>query len=294
MRTFLDCIPCFMNQTLNAGRLMGLSDQEIKSIFDVVGKGLEDISLSNTPPEMARILQKIINDKTGLLDPYSEIKQESNIAALRYTDKMNELINISEDPLRAAIQVAIAGNIIDYGAIHDLDIEVELKNLMNEERLQIEIEDSSNFAYQAFKQDLATAKTLLYVGDNAGEIVFDKILIERLRREYPDIQITFATRGEPILNDCLIEDAEFVGLDTIVSVISSGSDAPGCVLDLCSQEFLEIFRSSDVIISKGQGNFEALSEVDAPIYYLLIAKCAAVARELSCELRDIILKRKQQ
>ncbi|MCF7934443.1 MAG: ARMT1-like domain-containing protein [Spirochaetia bacterium] len=294
MQTCLDCIPCFFNQTLSAGRMMGLPDHEIKRLLDAVGKGLEQVSLESTPPEMARLLQRIINQKTGSQDPYKELKHQSNVIALGYAPKMQQLVVSSEDQLLTAIEVAIAGNIIDYGAIHDLDVDAELQQLMNTERMQLEREDSANFAYQAFSEDLKQAKTLLYIGDNAGEIVFDKILLTVIRSMYPDLRITFAVRGKPILNDVLLEDAQEAGLTEMVQVISSGSDAPGCVLDYCDESFLEVFRSSDMIISKGQGNFEALSDEDAPIYYLLIAKCAAVARELSCSVRDIILKRKQR
>ncbi len=294
MQTCLDCIPCFFNQTLSAGRMMGLPDHEIKRLLDAVGKGLEQVSLESTPPEMARLLQRIINQKTGSQDPYKELKHQSNVIALGYAPKMQQLVETSEDQLLTAIEVAIAGNIIDYGAIHDLDVDAELQQLMNTERMQLEREDSTNFAYQAFSEDLKQAKTLLYIGDNAGEIVFDKILLTVIRSMYPDLRITFAVRGKPILNDVLLEDAQEAGLTEMVQVISSGSDAPGCVLAYCDESFLEVFRSSDMIISKGQGNFEALSDEDAPIYYLLIAKCAAVARELSCSVRDIILKRKQR
>lgn len=293
MRTFLDCIPCFMQQTLSAGRLMGMAEEEIKHVMDVVGREIEHVSLSSTPPEMARILQARIHEITGKSDPYEDIKRESNKIALSYVESMSEAVNSSEERLRTALQVAIAGNIIDYGAIHDLDVAAELKKLLDQERMQLEIEDTVNFAYEAFKQDLGKAEKLLYIGDNAGEIVFDKILIETILEEYPHIDITFATRGAPILNDALLSDAYDIRLDKIVKVVSSGSDAPGCILSLCNDEFLEMFSSTDLIISKGQGNFESLSDASGPIYFLLIAKCAAVARELACAQRDIILKKKQ-
>ncbi len=291
MRTFLDCIPCFMQQTLSAGRLMALPDEVIKDLFDIVGAGLSDVSLETSPPDMARKLQQLINEKMGESDPYFALKQESNEKALGYYEMMSSLVEESDDRLKSAIQVAIAGNIIDYGAIHDLDVAKELNALMSQERLQLEREDSENFAYLEFKKALSEAKTLLYVGDNAGEIVFDKILISTLKELYPELAITFATRGKPILNDCLIEDAQQIGLDKLVTVVSSGSDAPGMVVERCSEEYLELFGSADLVISKGQGNFEALSDVDAPIYFLLIAKCEVVARTLGCDLRDIILKR---
>lgn len=283
-----------MGQALQAGRLGGFSEIEIKRILDEIGKEIERITLDSTPPEMARTLQRVIHNEIGVLDPYKEIKKASNAAALRHYESVKQIVKESDDPLRTAIQAAIAGNIIDYGAVHDLDVDAELKRLMQEERMTIEREDSENFAYQSFRKDLERAENLVYVGDNAGEIVFDRILIETMQELYPELHIIFATRGKPILNDCLLEDAKAVGLDTVVDVVSSGVDTPGLILDDCSAEFLELFRRADLIISKGQGNFESLSEAAGPIYFLLIAKCAVVARELGCEIRDIILKKRYQ
>lgn len=291
MKTYLECIPCFMKQTLQAGRLMHLDDASIKALLDTVGAGIQEISLDASPPDMARRLQKLINERIGDTDPYHELKQESNTKALEYYQSMHDHVQQSADRLKTALQVAIAGNIIDYGAIHDLDISHELKTLLDEELLQLEQQESPNFCYEQFREDLSRAGNLLYVGDNAGEIVFDKILISTIRELYPDLRITFATRGRPILNDCLVEDALQIGIDELAEVVSSGSDAPGMIIDRCSEEFMELFRAADLVISKGQGNFEALSHVKAPIYFLLIAKCPVVARELGCELRDIILRR---
>ena len=291
MKTYLECIPCFLRQTLQAGRLMDLPDEKIKELMDTVGDGIKEIALDTPPPDMARRLQQLINEKVGDRDPYLALKQESNTKALSYYDAMYELTQQSQDRLMTALQVAIAGNIIDYGAIHDLDVAAELEYLMHQERIDLMRESSEQFAYKTFREELSTAKTLMYVGDNAGEIVFDKILISTIKELYPDLRITFATRGKPILNDCLLEDARQIGLDAMVNVISSGSDAPGMVIDSCSTDFLQEFYAADLIISKGQGNYEALSEIDAPIYFLLIAKCEVVARTLGCDIRDIILKR---
>jgi uncharacterized protein with ATP-grasp and redox domains len=117
------------------------------------------------------------------------------------------------------------------------------------------------------------------------------VFIETISELYPQLEITFVTRGYPILNDVLQEDAHSVGMDKIVSVVSSGTDAPGLVLDTCSKEFLQKFYDADMIISKGQGNYEALSDVCCPTYFLLVAKCEVIAKELGCHIRDIILKK---
>jgi uncharacterized protein with ATP-grasp and redox domains len=235
----------------------------------------------------------VITAAVGKDDPFDEIKRKSNQAASAYYDEVKSRIQASDDKLKTALEVAIAGNIIDYGAVADLDIAHELQELMDREEQQIAHENHDLFAYDELVRALENGKKLLYIGDNAGEIVFDKACIETIGSLYEHLEITFVTRGTPILNDVVLSDALEVGMDKAARVISSGSDAPGLILERCSQEFLEEFEHADVIISKGQGNFEALSDVTGPIFFLFVAKCDVIARELSCSLRDIILKQQR-
>jgi uncharacterized protein with ATP-grasp and redox domains len=293
MRTYLECIPCFVRQTLQTGRVCGLNEQQIKHLLDDVGCSLKHIDLADSPPEMARKLQPVITAAVGKDDPFDEIKHQSSQAASAYYDEVKTRIQASDDKLKTALEVAIAGNIIDYGAVADLDIAHELQELMDREEQQIAHENHDLFAYDELVRALENGKKLLYIGDNAGEIVFDKACIETIGSLYEHLEITFVTRGTPILNDVVLSDALEVGMDKAARVISSGSDAPGLILERCSQEFLEEFEHADVIISKGQGNFEALSDVTGPIFFLFVAKCDVIARELSCSLRDIILKQQR-
>jgi uncharacterized protein with ATP-grasp and redox domains len=142
------------------------------------------------------------------------------------------------------------------------------------------------FDYQSFKNSLDESDEILYIGDNAGECVFDRVLIEELNRP-----VTYVVRGVPVINDALKDDAEQAGLDKITDIISSGTDAPGTVLETCSKEFMRIFNKAGFIISKGQGNFEALSGVKAPLFFLLKAKCPVIAKDLKIHEGDILLKR---
>jgi len=277
MRTYLDCIPCFFAQALKAARIAGADENKQKKILDEVSKLVPDFPLDSTPPEMGRIVYQLVNRLTGNEDPFREIKKSSNQLILNLYPELKMMIENSKDRVLTAVRLATAGNIIDYGAPTSFEIEEEVANCLK-----------SNFAvfdYSEFKQALDNAESILYLGDNAGEIVFDKLLIEELGKN-----VIYVVRDKPIINDALIEDARDCGVDKIARVISSGSDAPGTVLNLCSREFLEIYHKAPLIISKGQGNFEALSEEKAPIFYLLKVKCPVIAKDIGCKVNDLILK----
>ena len=277
MRTYLDCIPCFFAQALKAARIAGADENMQKKILEEVSKLVPEFPLESTPPEMGRIVYQLVNKLTGNNDPFKEIKKSSNQLILNLYPKLKMTVENSKDRVLTATRLAIAGNIIDYGALTSFDIEEEVANCLK-----------SNFAvfdYSEFKQALNNAETILYLGDNAGEIVFDKLLIEELGKE-----LIYVVRNKPIINDVLIEDAYDCGIDKIAKVISNGSDAPGTVLNLCSKEFLETYHKAPLIISKGQGNFETLSEERAPIFFLLKVKCPVIAKDIGCKVNDMILK----
>jgi damage-control phosphatase, subfamily I len=291
MKTFIDCIPCFLKQAIEACRMINLAETEIKKILDKVACEIPDIEMSASPPVMARTIHRIIKEQTGNNDPYKKIKKISNDAALEVYPDLKKIINDSENKLLKAVEIAIAGNIIDYGAIFNLNVNKEIKTILESEEKRILKENSNFFAFNDFKESLKKTKYLLYLADNAGEIVFDRILIEEIKTSFPDIEIYCAVRGKPIINDCLIADAEESGIDKISKIISNGEDYPGTVLEHCSKEFLKIWNQSDLIISKGQGNFESLCGVKANIFYMFIVKCQVLARDINCSLRDIILCR---
>ena len=277
MRTYLDCIPCFFAQALKAARVAGADENMQKKILDEVSKLVPDLPLESTPPEMGRIVYQLVNKLTGNEDPFREIKKDSNQLILNLYPKLKMMVENSKDRVLTAISLATVGNIIDYGAPTSFEIEEEVANCLKN--------DFTVFDYPEFKQALDSTESVLYLGDNAGEIVFDKLLIEELEKE-----TTYVVRNKPIINDVLIEDAHDCGIDKIAKVISSGSDAPGTVLNLCSREFLEIYHKAPLIISKGQGNFETLSEERAPIFFLLKVKCPVIAKDIGCKVNDMILK----
>jgi damage-control phosphatase, subfamily I len=179
------------------------------------------------------------------------------------------------------LHLAIAGNIIDFGAKHDFSDELIHKEI--DDALKVEL---NNDTVEKFRQSIENAENILYLGDNSGEIVFDKLFIEQLPRE----KITFAVRGSHIINDALLEDAKTIGLTNIVNVIDNGFNAPGTVLKNCSEEFQTAFNNADLIISKGQGNYETLSESNKNIVFLLKIKCDIVARDLKGKVGDFVIK----
>ncbi|MBN2119810.1 MAG: DUF89 family protein, partial [Candidatus Omnitrophica bacterium] len=220
-------------------------------------------------------------------DPYKKIKQKSNRLALKLYNKLKSKVNRSEERLLTAVELAIAGNIIDFGVKNNLNVNLELNRILLKEEEYAR--KRTLFHYQEFKKALKMAKTVLYLADNAGEVVFDRILIEEIKTMYPEKTIYFAVKNKPIINDALFEDAKYCGIDKFAKVLSNGSDAPGTILRLCSNDFKRIYRKADVIISKGQGNFESLSNEKRPIFFFFMVKCGVVAKETRAKLADIAL-----
>jgi uncharacterized protein with ATP-grasp and redox domains len=215
-------------------------------------------------------------------DPYYTVKQQFNAAALRLYSQMRNLILESDDPLATAVRLAIAGNIIDFGVKSQLD-ETELKVTIS----KCLAEDPSGLQLEVFREAVNEAQVILYLADNAGEIIFDRLLIEQL----PEGKITVAVKGSPVINDATMEDAVLAGLPRIVDVIDNGSDAPGTILESCSQSFRDFFRKADLVIAKGQGNYETLSDLDKNIFFILKAKCPVISRNIGCKVGEMILQK---
>jgi len=277
MKTYLDCIPCFFKQALYAARVAVDDEAKIKKVLDRVGMLVSEIPLESSPPETGREVYITVREVTGVDDPFKSLKAESIETALALYPSLNELLTKADDPLETAVRLAIAGNVIDFGANPDFELEQDVKEI-------IEKEPAVNH-YQAFKDAVARAQHILYVGDNAGETVFDRVLIETM-----GTPVTFVVRESPIINDATMEDAVKSGLDKVATIVSSGCDAPGTVLGTCSDAFLEHFQNADLIISKGQGNYETLSNQQRPIFYLLKAKCPVIAEDLGVKVGDTVLK----
>lgn len=279
MRTYLDCLPCFLDQALRAGRIASDDEEKIKRLLDEVGMMLRSIPLESTPPETGRLIYQKVREITGKFDPYKEIKKESTRKAITLYHSLKKKIEMSNNKLLTALRIAIAGNVIDFGVNRAFDIQKEIDKVLKQ--------DFAVCDFDKFREHLDQTNRILYVGDNAGECVFDRILIEEMKKP-----VIYIVRGVPVINDATYEDAVQAGIDKVATILSSGTDAPGAILKTCSAEFKEVYNNSKFIISKGQGNYEALSNEKRSIFFMLKVKCHVIANDIGANEGDIILKYK--
>lgn len=277
MKTYIDCIPCFMDQALRAGRIATKDEAKIKELLNSVGCMIKNIPMESTPPETGDIIYREVSRITGVNDPYKEIKKSNIKEALALYPELKEMVKASENSLLTAIRIAIAGNVIDLGVNKEFNLIEDIRTIIKQ--------DFAIFHFDEFAEALSKAKSILYLGDNAGESVFDKILIEEIGKP-----VTYAVRDIPVINDVTYEDAIASGLEEVAEIISSGTSAPGTILHTCNPAFLKKFNHSDMVISKGQGNYEGLSNTDRSVFFLLKAKCKVIANDLNVIVNDIILK----
>ncbi len=283
----IECVPCYLRQAIRASSMVTRDRRVQEKAVREIMKYLLSIEWNIPPMLLAPRLYGIIRKVTGSNDPYQEVKKLSNKIALSLYEELKSRIMESTDPLLSAIKIAIAGNIVDFGA---------LSYSVNIESIRKVVEETLNkpFAindYIKFKGKLKKARTLLYFFDNAGEIVFDKLLIETIMKVTELEKLTFVVKGGPLINDATVDDLRDVGLDRIknseIKTISNGDPGTGYPMD--SPEILEWIKNNDVVIAKGQGNYELLSKV-RNVFFMLMVKCHAIARNLNVNVGDIILK----
>jgi uncharacterized protein with ATP-grasp and redox domains len=277
MKTYLECIPCFVKQALFAARAAVDDETKIKEVLDRIGTLISEIPLHHSPPETSREIYRTVREVTGVNDPFANLKAESIKKAIALYPSLKQMVAVSANPLETAVRLAIAGNVIDFGANPDFELEQDIQTILQNKPVVNH--------YEAFKESLASAQNVLYVADNAGETVFDKILIEVMDRP-----VVYVVREGPIINDATLEDAIKSGIDQVARIVSSGWDGPGVSLKNCSEEFLDHYKEADLIISKGQGNYETLSAEERPIFFLLKAKCPVIAGNLGVKEGDTVIK----
>ena len=284
MKTFLDCIPCFLKQTLSTMRRITDDETTHEKVLRNVLRLISEINLRTSPPSMAQAIYRAIRRITGNADPFAQDKTQQNRFAMSLIPELRQKHQNDPDLFAKMLRLSIAGNIIDFG-IYDNVTKAEVLTAIDRS-MKISMDEK---AIGALRDAVRDAADILYLGDNAGEIVFDRLFITQL----PQDKLTYVVRGAPIINDVTIKDAQEVGMCDMVDVIDNGSDAPGTILEDCSQEFRNRFESADLIIAKGQGNYETLSDVNKRFFFLLQVKCPVIARDIGCNVGSFIVKETQ-
>ncbi len=285
MKVYYECAPCFLRQAKEALDLA--TDEEsvkmevMEELVKIIFNEFNPKAVSN---EVGTKIHRTIKDKTGNEDPYILEKRKGNEIAFKFLPKIKEIIK-TNDKLETYVKTAIVGNIIDFGALGvDFDIENGIIENMEKEIALNQVSELEN--------ELKSSKNVLYLADNNGEIVFDKLLIEKIK-EY-NVEVTVALKEKPILNDACVEDAVQIGLDEIAKLVSTGTDSIGIIYGDISEEFKEIFKNADMVISKGLGNYEGLTSMELgekPVFCLLNVKCTPIAKDIGVNLGDnVVLK----
>ena len=284
MRTHLECIPCFIKQSLEAVRMVTDDEKIHTKVLQEIMKHLQKVSFTDSPPKLSRKVHEIMREITGSKDPYKKVKEKSNELAKKKYSYLKKLVNESDDSLLMATKLSIIGNVIDFGTINRFNVDQ-----MIEFSIKQELDES---LYLRYKNTLDHSKTILFLADNAGEIFYDKLLLEEIVKKQK--QINFVVKANPIINDALVKDAKFAGIDKIANIIEWDSNqkisSPGIILSYASKQFLQIYESSDIVLSKGQGNYEGLSNVDREIFFMLVVKCPLVAKDINSDVGKLILK----
>jgi uncharacterized protein with ATP-grasp and redox domains len=280
MRVHLDCFPCFIRQTIIALRF-GTKDELLQErILKSILPEIQIADISMPPAFTTTFIHRKIRQLLGK-DPFKELKSEYNEIALGLYPSLKTMVKESQNPLWTATRLAIAGNVIDFGIFTSVDIEGTILKAINN---LLAVDE-----FDIFKKAISDTDTILYLTDNAGEIVFDRILIETLISA--DKKVTVVVKGSPVINDSTIEDALESGLTGICEVVDNGSDAVGTILPWTSSAFQKLFRNAELIISKGQGNFETLTGIQKNIFFLFQSKCDVVSKELGLSNGSMLLKK---
>lgn len=278
-RPRLDCIACLVRQAHEAIVEASEDARRRESALREALQLLARMEWRHSPPALAQKLHRLIREATGNPDPYANAKSKMNERAAELYSTWHRLFLDAHPPLEAAVRMAIVGNLLDVGA----------KTQLDPASLRAAFEDALTAplrgAIAQFSKAIRDARSILYLADNAGEILFDRDLLAQL----PLGNFAVAVRGSPVLNDATLADAEQAGLSDFCEIISNGSDAPGTLLEDCSPEFRERFDAADLIIAKGQGNYESLAGMDKQIFFLLKIKCDVLGEHLGRPRGSLVL-----
>ena len=280
MKTFFDCIPCLIRQSLDSARLVTSDETIQEQVLRETLRATSQMDLSQPPAAMAQMVHRRIRELCRNEDPYRTSKDRFNRLALDLLPEFRRQVQKASDPWNVAVRLAIAGNMMDLG------VKIGLSEPEIHDSIEQSLHEPLDGNTSAFAEAVQASKKILYLTDNAGEIVFDRLLLEQMPRE----KTTVAVRGAPVINDATLEDAKAANLTDLVSVIDNGSDAPGTLLHDCNDTFRQTFENADLIIAKGQGNYETLRESPKQVYFLLRVKCPVIARDIGCPVGRMVLQ----
>lgn len=272
-----DCLECLMGRHLTKFP-EDTSEEKRVEYMQKLFTLFANAPVTYSAPVLTREINMLQAEMFGTTNEYGEIKKHFNEIMMEYADMVKNNIAASDDPLKLACQYAMVGNYIDFGAMKNVDPDYLTELLENAHETNVDEEE-----YKSMKKDFASAKRMALITDNCGEVVMDKILVETINELYPGLDITVIVRGKEVLNDATMTDAEQIGLTDIVKVIGNGTEIAGTVFDEISEEALEVIDNADVILAKGQGNFETMRNCHRNVYYLFLCKCNMFAKDFNVD-----------
>ncbi|MEA3523456.1 MAG: ARMT1-like domain-containing protein [Campylobacterota bacterium] len=278
-----ECVGCIVGQSERVCDAINANADLKEKITLHVSQASKDFNFAQTPPEVASDVYEDMARLANKEDLYQELKESATQKALGFIPSLHVSVKTSDDKLLSLLKIAVAGNVIDLAAELSFDLDEELDKIFH-----------TDFAIDdvvLLREQLSKAKTLLYIGDNVGEHIFDYLAIETLQNLYPLLHVSYMVRGNPIINDVTMKEAKEAGFDKLCNLVDSGVNTPGFVYNRATLEAQELFDSADVVITKGMGNYECLSPSPRKnLLYLLKVKCNVVANSLGQEVGDIVCK----
>jgi len=271
-----DCLSCLLNQSLRVAKNLNLDEERAKAMMQVASSSIANYG-EVSPPVAAADLYPKLASFTESKDVYKALKEFSTQEALKLLPTVKIQVKTTSD----AIKSAVAGNVIDFATPNHFDLEKEFEKVFETAFM---LDDEA-----LFLEHLSVADTLMIIGDNVGEHVFDKLLLENIIKEYPNLKLYYAVRGLPIINDVTLLEAQEIKMEEVATVVDSGVNTPGLAYDHASEEFMNLYNTMDLIIAKGMGNYECLESVgDRRIFHLFKVKCDVVSRDVNAPLGSLV------
>ena len=278
MKTYPECFTCIARQAMSA-ITNNEEDPELQiDIIQKVFRVLADADRDHSPSEIAGETNRVMRESLGVADLHQAEKQAGHDQAIKIIDKLRELATQGRDSLEQWLKISAAGNVIDIIHSGEYDLWEEVQTTVSQELHTDDLE--------VFRQSLNTAPHLLYLADNVGETIFDRVMIENL-----DLPVIYAVKSGPVLNDATYADAVRAGIDKVAEIVETGSWSPGTILTQSTKSFRDLFRNSPLVLSKGQANYETVDGEGDKVFFLLRSKCPVLSERLDVPIGKLVLKR---